>query len=154
MTDTNGRTFYRFRFNTIGLCLFASFTTVYFLTEIIKALNTNEPSTAVVVLYSALMTVFLIPAIRFPFNGVVATSSMLKIRNIARTHVVSWEEVERFELARHDPWPRVAIVVLKTGKRIPMTGVQAVPYERSPVTRFAKKTIASLNEQLTAQRQI
>lgn len=154
MMDTKSRTYYRFRFNAIGLCLFASFAALYFLTEIIKAVNANEPSAVVIVLLCVLTILFLIPAIRFPFNGAVATPSALTIRNIVRTHVVKWEEIERFELTRHDPWPRVAVVVLKTGKHIPMTGVQAVPYERSPVTKFAKNTVASLNERLIVQRQM
>jgi hypothetical protein len=31
----------------------------------------------------------------------------MQIRNIPRTHVSRWDEIERFELARYDPWPRI-----------------------------------------------
>jgi hypothetical protein len=100
------------------------------------------------------MVGFLIPAVRLPRHGVVTTSTELTIRNILRTYVVRWEDVERFELAPYDRLAGVkaGTVVLKDGRRITMTGVQTVAFEWAYATKFAKKTIAGLNAQLAVMQ--
>jgi membrane protein YdbS with pleckstrin-like domain len=144
------RVFYRFKLTNFSVWLITAFAALYFLTELVKELGEKEAQPATIILTALLMVAFLVPAVRYPWHGVVATTKEIKVRNILKTHVVRWSEIDRFELTRHNPWPRVGVVALKSGKNIPMTGIQAVPYERSPITKFAMKTVAALNEQLTA----
>lgn len=153
MTDAaNKRMVYHSRLaNYLAFGIFG-FGALAFLVKFIKALDANPSKAALVVFAAVLMVAFLVPTLRFPFNGVVATDGELRVRNILKTHVLRWDQVERFELTRCDPWPRVGVVVLTNGRRIAMSGVQAVPYEWSPATKFAKRTVAALNQQLAVHR--
>ncbi len=137
-----GRHFVRNRF--ANGCLFAicAFAAIAFLEIGIEAINGGS-GTVLVAFDFVLCTIFSVPAVRSLVYGVVITGTQLKIRNIMRTHVLRWDEVERFELARYDPWPRVGVAVLKSGRRVPMVGVQW-----APLSRFAEKTVAGLNERL------
>jgi hypothetical protein len=112
----------------------------------VQNIRTNQP-VGLIVFGFILCGLFLVPALREPLHGVVVTRTEVRIRNIMRTHVVSWDEIERFDLAKYDPWPKIGVAILKTGKRLPMVGVQW-----TPVGRSAENTVAALNEKLAATR--
>jgi hypothetical protein len=139
------RRFYRNRVSNGAVCVLCAFFVVVFLVLALEAIEKSDGA-ALVIIGFILCGVFLVPALREPFHGVVATSTEVKIRNILRTHMLSWNEIERFELARYDPWPRIGVAVLKAGRRVPMVGIQAA--RRS---RLAEETISALNQELIAR---
>jgi hypothetical protein len=147
------RVFYRNRFSNGGLWLLCTWTAIVFLQMAVENIETDKQTRVTgttghilaIGLSFALMIAFLIPALRFPLHGVVVMPTKIIVRNIMRTHVLSWSEVERFELAKYDPWPRIGVAVLKSSRRVPMVGVQW-----APLSRFAEKTVSALNEQLAA----
>lgn len=141
------RVFYRNRLSNFLVWLLATFGTLYFLVETVEAIEEKEASVVLIGFSALLMVAFLAPALREPFHGVIITPTQVRIRNIMRTHVLSWDEIERFELAKYDPWPKIGVAVLKTGRRVPMVGVQW-----APVSRFAESTVVALNERLSALR--
>lgn len=141
------RVFYRNRTSNFLVWVITTFGALYFLVELIHLINEAVISPILIGLTGVLMIAFLVPALRCPRSGVVSTSSNLIVRNILKTHIFRWDEVERFELTRYDPWPKVGVAVLKSGRRVPMTGVQF-----ALATRFAQNTVASLNETLAAMR--
>jgi hypothetical protein len=141
------RVFYRNRINNFLVWVITMFGALYFLVELIHSINETEYSFILIGLTGILMIAFLIPALRCPRSGVVVTSGSVMVRNILKTHVLRWDEVERFELTRYDPWPKVGVAILKSGRRIPMTGVQF-----ALATRFAQNTVAALNAQLVEMR--
>lgn len=148
-TQHHDGVFYRFRLANFVVWFIMAFTALYFLVEANKTLGRGDSAGIVNVIF---MVPFLLAALRFPLNGVVVTPNEVRIRNITRTHVVRWGEVDRFELGRYKLWPQIGVVVLKDGRRIPMTGVQAVRYGWSPATKHARKTIAALSRRLAESR--
>jgi hypothetical protein len=147
-------TFYRNRLSNFIVWVIFAWGVLYLLIHLIHDVKETEPSSFLIVLDAILMIGFLIPAVRIPRHGVVTTSTKVIIRNIVRTYVVHWEDVERFELAPYDRLAgvRAGTAVLKDGRRIRMTGVQTVAFEWAYATKFAKKTVAALNEQLAEAR--
>jgi Bacterial PH domain len=73
------------------------------------------------------------------------TSRGVTIRNILKTHVLQWEQIERFELPRQDPRKRVAVAVLKDGASVAMSGIRYSGLE----SRSAQRIVDELNAQLT-----
>ncbi len=114
----------------------------YFLTELGGALERRGSSPVAAALTAICSIGFLIPAIRYPVSGVWTNSRRVVVRNIFKTYVLRWEEVQRFELTRSDTWPK-AIVRLKTGTRIPLTGVQY-----GLAAHSAEEVVGALNRQL------
>lgn len=145
----NAKVFYRFRLANAVVCAMMAFTALYFLVEANKTLGRGNSAGIVNVVF---MVPFLLAALRFPLNGIVVTPNEVKIRNITKTHVVRWGEIDRFELGRYKLWPQIGVAVLRDGRRIPMTGVQAVRYDWSPATRHAKRTIVALTRRLAESR--
>jgi hypothetical protein len=137
------RTFYRNRLGNGGVCLLCTGAVIIFLGYMVEDIEKHQTFLACYAF--VMMMLFLVPALRFPFNGVVVTPTNIVVRNIMRTHALSWSDVERFELAKYDPWPRIGVAVLKSGRRVPMTGV---PW--APLSHFAEKTVAALNERLAS----
>jgi hypothetical protein len=118
-------------------------TALILLSNLVKVLERPHPSAAVAALEALVLAAFLIPALRYPRNGVVASSEQLVIRNIYRTHVLGWHEIDHFEMASYGAWPRIGVAVLKDGRRVPMTGIQS-----GLASRFATRTVAALNTRL------
>lgn len=123
----------------------------YFLTELVRIGKEPKPDAALSVVLVVLMIPLLPFLLRVPVWGIVTTERFLKIRNILRTYVVRWDDVEQFELGRHDPWPCVGIAVLKDGRRVPITAIQPA-YPWSPANKFARRTIPALNKELELSR--
>lgn len=140
-------TFYRSRLTNGLVFLITGFAALEFLLKLVRQAEKPEPAGVLLVMSAILFVAFLVPTLRYPRHGVVATRDKLVIRNILKTHVVDWDDVDRFELGRYDPWPKVGIAVLRGGKRIPMTGVQW-----RPATPYAERTIAALNQELADLR--
>lgn len=115
---------------------------LYFLTKLGGALERDESSPLAAALTAICSIGFLIPAIRYPLSGVWTNSRRVVVRNIFKTYVLRWDEVQRFELTRSETWPK-AIVRLKTGVRIPLTGVQY-----GLAAQAAEEVVAALNRQL------
>jgi len=82
-------------------------------------------------------------ALRVAIQGVVADESGVLVRNGLRSHRLRWDEIERFEYGRCDPWPRVGVVVLQSGHRIAMVSLQ-----RGYVGHFPERAVEALNGQL------
>jgi hypothetical protein len=144
--NATGRQVYRNRLSNWSVCLICGFATIAFYQIAVEAIRKNNG--AVLVAFGFIMcAIFLIPTLREPFHGVVVTPTQVRVRNIMRTHVLSWDQIERFELAKYDPWPKIGVVVLRGGRRVPMVGVQ-----RAPLGRFAENTVAALNERLAGIR--
>lgn len=141
------RMFYRNQVSNSAVWMLTTFGALYFLTRVIKALEERETSAVLIGLAILFMVVFLVPALRVPFHGVVVTDTYVRVRNITRTFALGWNEIERFELSRYASWPMIGVVILKNGDRIPMTGVQF-----ALATRFAQNTVAALNERLATVR--
>jgi hypothetical protein len=141
------RVFYRNRLSNLLVWAVVTFGALYFLVKLIGTIKESHPSPILIGFTGLLMIAFLIPALRYPRHGVVSTDSKIIIRNIFKTHTLRWDDVERFELTRYDPWPKVGVVILQDGGRIPMTGVQF-----ALATSFAQNTIDALNTSLAARR--
>ena len=142
MPPQQPRTFYRDDLSNLLVCAMMSFTALYFLTRAIR-----DGSALPIGLDVLAMFAFAFPAFRYPRHGVITTSAGVVVRNIFKTHVLAWSDIERFELARHKPWPMVGVAVLTDGRRIPMTGIQ-----NAPASRFARRTIEALNDELRSER--
>jgi Bacterial PH domain len=141
------RVFYRNKVSNFLVWMLTTLGALYFLAETVEAVEESEGSVVLIGFSALLMMSFLIPALRESFHGVVVTGSQVRIRNIMRSHVLGWDEIERFELARYNPWPKVGVAVLESGRRVPMTGVQF-----ALATRFAQDTVVALNTRLAAMR--
>ncbi len=137
--------FYRDRLPNFFVCAVTGLGALYSLFELLRALG-DSASPAVIAIDAGLMVGFLVPAVRFPRNGVVTSPSGIVIRNILRTHVLRWDEVERFEIA-NDFVPNGGVAVLNDGTRIPMTGIN-----QGLVGHFVAVTVAALNEELRRNR--
>jgi hypothetical protein len=124
------------------VCLISGFATIAFYQMAIEAIH-KDVGTGFVIFGFIWCAIFLVPTLREPFHGVVVTSTQVRVRNIMRTHVLDWDQIERFELAKYNPWPRIGVVALKGGRRVPMVGVQW-----APLGSFAENTVAALNERL------
>jgi hypothetical protein len=140
-------TFYRSRLTNSLVFLITGFAALEFLVNLVRQAEKPEPSGVLLVMSTILFVAFLVPTLRYPRHGVVATRDQLVIRNILKTHIVDWDDVDRFELGRYDPWPKVGIAVLRNGKRIPMTGVQW-----RPATPYAERAVAALNQERGSRR--
>jgi Bacterial PH domain len=138
-------TFYRNRVANFLVWAMTAFAALYFLTEMVSALG-DALNPAAVGIDASLMIVFLVPAVRFPRHGVVTSPSGIVVRNILRTHVLHWDEVERFEIAS-DFVTNGGVAVLFDGRRIPMTGIN-----QGFVGHCVAETVAALNEELRRQR--
>lgn len=144
--DVTGRQFYRNRLANSGVFIICVFATISFFSLAFEAVHTNEQAALVGMLF-VFAIIALVPTLREPFHGVVVTSTQVRVRNIMRTHVLSWDEIERFELAKYDPWPKIGVVILKSGRRVPMVGVQW-----AVLSKFAENTVVALNERLATMR--
>jgi PH (Pleckstrin Homology) domain-containing protein len=136
-----GRHFYRNRVSNLLVWLIAAFCVDYFSVQGAAALS--DGSTALAVGALALMALWLVPLARVPFHGVVASAEGVRIRNVWGSHSVGWSEIERFETGSYGPWPWTGIAVLKSGRRIPIVGIQ-----RGAIGRSTERTVAALNERL------
>jgi hypothetical protein len=141
------RIFFCNRVSNLLVCALTGFGALYFLVETVEAVEETDASVVLVGFSALLMVAFLLVALREPFHGVVVTNSQVRIRNIMRTHVLGWDQIERFELAKYDPWPKIGVAILKTGRRVPMVGVQW-----APLGQFAENTVMTLNRKLAATR--
>lgn len=141
------RRIYRRWFANVTLFILCSFATLIFLVLSLESIEKDNG--AVLITFGfVLFAIFLVPAARCIFYGVVVTESEVRVRNILRTHVLAWDEIDRFELTKYDPWPLIGVAVLKTGRRIPMAGIQW-----ALLSHFAKDTVSALNDQLTARNE-
>lgn len=135
---------FRNRFGDALVWCMVTFGALYFLIALIN--NAQEgKQTVLLVIDALLMLGFLAPALRCPWHGVIVSPKQVVVRNIMRTHRVMWGDIERFEIARYDPWPQVGVVVLRNGRRIPMTALQV-----ALATKVAQRSVAELNRQLAA----
>lgn len=134
---------FRNRMSDAVVWVFMAFATLYFLTSLVRDAERGKPA-VLVVLDALLMLAFLIPAIRYPLHGVIVSPTEVVVRNIIKTHKIAWNDIERFEIARHDPWPQVGVAVLRNDRRIPMTGLQV-----ALATKVAQRAVTDLNQQLS-----
>jgi hypothetical protein len=81
-------------------------------------------------------------AVRFAIQGVLTDEAGVLIRNGLRSHRLTWEEIDHFEYARCDPWPRVGVAVLRSGRRIAMVSLQ-----RGYVGHFPEESVEALNRE-------
>jgi Bacterial PH domain len=81
-------------------------------------------------------------AVRFAVQGVLVDEVGVLIRNGLRSHRLRWEDIDHFEYARCDPWPRVGVAVLRTGRRIAMVSLQ-----RGYVGHFPEQAVEALNRE-------
>lgn len=135
-------TFYRNRLSNFLVSAMTGLTALYFLSS---ALGGSGKPVAIGA-DAVLMVAFIVPAARFPRHGVVTSPTGIVVRNILRTYVLRWDEVERFELAS-DRFPSGGVAVVNDGRRIPMTGIN-----QGLVGHFVTETVAALNEQLRRER--
>jgi hypothetical protein len=140
------RHFYRNRFSNLVVWLIAVFAVDLLLVQGAREVRDGGP-VLLVCLDFVLAAAFLVAVLRVPFHGVVATAQGVRIRNVWRTHVLRWDEVERFESGVYAPWPWAGIAVLRNGHRIPIVGIQ-----RGAIGRSTEKAVAALNERLAAAR--
>jgi PH (Pleckstrin Homology) domain-containing protein len=138
----SSRTFYRSRFANGFAWLICAWACA-----VLLELATEAPSTGLAAFDYVLAAIFLVPALREPLNGVVTTADKVLVRNVLRTRVLSWHEIEKFELARYDPWPKIGVAVLTSGARVGMVGVQW-----APLSRYAEETVTALNSELVARQ--
>ena len=82
-------------------------------------------------------------AVRFAIQGVLTDEAGVLIRNGLRSHRLRWEDIDHFEYSRCDPWPRVGVAVLRSGRRIAMVSLQ-----RGYVGHFPERAVEALNGQL------
>ncbi len=142
---TTERTVYRNLLANTLVWIMMTFGTLVFLVDLVEDAELNKPA-AIMVIDAVCMVAFLVPAVRFPYNGVIALPTEVVVRNIMKTHRIAWSEIERFEMAKYDPWPQVGVVVLRSGRRIPMTALQF-----ALATTVAQRAVADLNRQLSAR---
>ncbi len=135
---------FRNRVSDAVVWLIVTFGGLYFLTLLVHEAGQGDPVVASVVVDAIFMLAFLVPAVRFPWHGVLASPAGLVVRNIFKTHRVTWSEIARFEIGRCDPWPQVGVVVLQSGCRIPMTALQD-----GLASRVAQHAVSELNRQLS-----
>lgn len=146
--------FYRNRLSNFIVWMIVAWAFLYFLIQLVHDAKAESPSVFLICLDAALTAGFAVPVVRLPRHGVWVTSNKLTIYNILKTHVIYWDDVERFELISSDRLAgvKVGTAVLKDGAHIAMTGVRTIAFERAYATRFAKKTITALNAQLAEMR--
>ncbi len=135
-------TYYRGRLANTIVAVIAGLTALHFLVELIHQLGSSGASSFDKAYDAIFVIAFLIPALRFPRNGVQVSDAKIVIRNILRTHVLQWETVERFEVSGAS-FTRTGVAVLKDGSRIRMTGIRS-----GLVDHFAQNTVAALNARL------
>jgi hypothetical protein len=82
-------------------------------------------------------------AFRTAIQGVLVDGSGVLIRNALRSHRIEWQEVDHFEYGRCDPWPRIGVTVLRSGRRIGMVSLQ-----RGYVGHWPARAVAELNHRL------
>ena len=146
---TGTRTIYRRRFNNAWCSLCALAVAIAFTIGVIDWSPSGKGvlGTLGVVLIAGVPAVLgWYLAVRYVMHGVVADESGILIRNGLRSHRLAWAEMDHFEYARCDPWPRIGVAVLRSGRRIAMTGLQ-----RGYVGDFPERAVDALNGQL-AQR--
>jgi hypothetical protein len=141
-------TFYRGRLANLVTWLIVAGTTLYLLTSLARNIKEPEPSDFLIAFDAIAFIGFLVPTLRVPRNGVLTTSRAVTIRNILKTHVLQWEQIERFELPRQDPRKRVAVAALKDGASVAMSGIRYSGLE----SRSAQKIVEELNTQLAERR--
>lgn len=134
---------FRNRLSDAVVWVLMAFATLYFLTSIVEDAERGKP-VVLLALDALLLLGFLIPAIRYPLHGVIVSPTEVVVRNIMKTHKIAWNNIERFEIARHDPWPQVGVAVLRNGRRIPMTALQV-----ALATKVAQRAVTDLNQQLS-----
>ncbi len=120
--------------------------TLIALARLIEALERDD-QLAIPILWGILLFVFAVPMVRSLRWGVIAGPTDVIVRNILRTHKVQLSEVDRCEIDRLDPWPRVGIVILQSGKRIPMTALQD-----GLAVHVAQRAVDDLNQRLATER--
>lgn len=81
-------------------------------------------------------------AFRTAMQGVLADGAGVLIANGLRSHRLRWEEIDHFEYGRCDPWPRVGVAVLRSGRRIAMVSLQ-----RGYIGDFPEQAVAELDRQ-------
>ena len=94
----DNRAFYRNRLSNFLVSATMAFA-ARVLTQLVRAIEQPDESPVLIGLLAVLLVAFLIPLVRFPRNGVVTTSAEVTIRNILRTHVLQWGDLEHFEVA-------------------------------------------------------
>lgn len=144
--SADGRRFYRRRVLNGTLFILCGWATIVFWGLGEEAISKDD-GPAVITLCFILFAICLVPTIRCPFYGVVITDTKVRVRNILRTHVLRWDEIDRFEYEKYDPWPLIGVVWLKNGRRVPMGGIQW-----ALLSKFAENTVAALNERLATMR--
>jgi hypothetical protein len=97
---------------------------------------------AIVVFAGAVAVVGWYLAVRLAIQGVITDENGVLVRNGLRSHRLRWEDIDRFEYGRCDPWPRVGVAVQRNGRRIAMVSLQ-----RGRLGHFPEDAVAELNRQ-------
>lgn len=97
---------------------------------------------AIVVLAGAVAVLGWYLAVRMAIQGVIADEKGVLIRNGLRSHRLRWDEIDHFEYGRCDPWPRIGLAVLRSGRRIAMVSLQ-----RGYISHFPEQAVEALNSE-------
>ncbi len=140
--STESRRFYRNRISNLLVWLIVAFCADVFLVGLAGDLRSGR---AGVILDLVALAPCLFLLVRIPRHGVMADEHGVTVRNVWRTHVLAWSEIERFEAGSYPPWPRAGIAVLRDGTRVPIVGIQ-----RGILGKLTENTVAALNQRLAA----